>query len=142
MRVQQSTKLGLGWGISKSDSLTSPHRSASQQDTLSHLVAHRPAHSYHSPTRLYKTSTYLHAPLLVCQMLFFCKHLSLVFQKITLKVRILLFLTFDCKTTERPKKVYGRFHSSLALTSVTQKNVTSEVAIYYCACYVFLRDRR
>ena len=28
------------------------------------------------------------------------------------------------------------------LTSVTQKNVPSALVIYYCAWYVFLRDRR
>ena len=32
-------------------------------------------------------------------------------RKITLKVRILLFLTFNSKTTKRPKIFYGCFHS-------------------------------
>ena len=29
----------------------------------------------------------------------------------------------------------------LRLMSVTQKNVPNAVVCYYCACYVFLRDR-
>ena len=36
-------------------------------------------------------------------------------RKMTLKVRIVLFLTFNSKTTEGPKVFYGRFHSPLAL---------------------------
>ena len=37
-----------------------------------------------------------------------------------LKIRIVLFLTFDSKTTETPKQFHGRFHSSLALIYTTK----------------------
>ena len=42
-------------------------------------------------------------------------------RKITLKIRIVLFLTFNSKTTEWPKTFYGRFRSSLALYLLTTK---------------------
>ena len=41
-------------------------------------------------------------------------------RKVTLNVRILLFWTFNSKTTKRPKIFHGCFHSSLALLMLTK----------------------